>query len=147
MGSQPGDGVPVHETPAHEVDVPGIAWPVPGDQSAVRGIYQARVATGGTDKSSWMSREPPVNQGDHPVVGIAGTMPRRTAWLWGDGRRYRLPTEAEWVRPRHSRLALSLGDEWEDGRCHHSAKGTVPVSAYPEAPAYGCCQILGNVQE
>ena len=30
-------------------------------------------------------------------------------------------------------------------RRHHSAKGTVPVSAYPEgASVYGCCHMLGN---
>ena len=50
--------------------------------------------------------------------------------------------------PRRSRLALSLGGCVVDGRRHHSAKGTVPVSAYPEgASVYGCCHMLGNVQE
>jgi formylglycine-generating enzyme required for sulfatase activity len=154
MGSQPGDGVPRHETPAHEVDLPAYRigrYPVTNRQYAAF-IKREHRQEEPEKKFGWLLREPPVSQGEHPVVGISWHDAQAYCdWLCREtGRHYRLPTEAEWEKaargPKSRRYPW--GDAWEDGRCHHSANGTVPVTTYPEgASVYGCCHMLGNVQE
>jgi formylglycine-generating enzyme required for sulfatase activity len=153
MGSQPGEGITAHETPLHQVDLPAYRigrYPVTNRQYAVFLKQERRQEV--PDKRVWMLREPPADKLDHPVVGVSWHDARTYCdWLFRQtGRRYRLPTEAEWEKAARGAKGWHYpwGDDWEDGRCHHSSDRTQPVTASPEgASAYGCCEMLGNVQE
>jgi formylglycine-generating enzyme required for sulfatase activity len=153
MGSLPGEGIPAHETPPHEVELPAYRigrYPVTNRRYAAFLKQQWRQEV--PDKRVWMLREPPADKLDHPVVGVSWHDARTYCdWLFRQtGRRYRLPTEAEWEKAARGAKGWRYpwGDDWEDGRCHHSSDRTQPVTASPEgASAYGCCEMLGNVQE
>lgn len=76
------------------------------------------------------------------------------------GRRYTLPSEAQWEKAASSagsgergagserKRRYPWGDEWADGRCNAGSTGTTAVTAHPDgASAYGVEDLLGNVQE
>ncbi len=110
--------------------------------------------------------EPPPDKRDHPMVGITwDDAVAYCQWLSGKtGRRYRLPSEAEWEKaaswdeqgnqatePQGTsgrQRRYPWGDEWAAGRCNLGSSGTTPVSAHPEgASFYGVEDMLGNVWE
>ncbi|MFN2164704.1 MAG: SUMF1/EgtB/PvdO family nonheme iron enzyme, partial [Anaerolineae bacterium] len=113
----------------------------------------------------WFNREPPPGLLDHPVVSVSwhDAMAYCTWLSEQTGRRYLLPSEAEWEKAagssEHSRNALRArteavasrypwGPEWIDGRCNAAGVGTTAVTAHPDgASAYGVEDLLGNVQE
>jgi formylglycine-generating enzyme required for sulfatase activity len=152
MGSQRGEGVPDHEAPQEEVDLPAYRigrYPVTNAQ------YAAHIQSTGravAPELGWQGQRPPQTRLDHPVAGV--TWDEAVAycdWLKGEtGRQYSLPTEAQWekaARGPGGRI-YPWGEEWEEGRCHHGARATVPVDAYPGgASPYGCLDMAGNVRE
>ena len=91
-----------------------------------------------------------------PVVGVSWYEARAyCAWLGEEtGRRYRLPTEAEWekaARGTDGRL-YPWGDEFEAWRCNTRASGlsrTVAVGQHSPAgeSPYGCVEMGGNASE
>jgi formylglycine-generating enzyme required for sulfatase activity len=153
MGSPSSDEVPVEETPQHTVTLPTYRigkYPVTNRNYAefiAREKGQAE-----PQGSGWFLRKPPSEKLDHPVVGVSWHDAQAYCrWLSAQtGRRYRLPTEAEWEKaaggPEGRRYPW--GNTWEAERCNHGTQGTTPVTAYPEgASFYGCCDMAGNVQE
>lgn len=153
---------PVAEQPQHIVDLPDFRI---GKYPVTVREYAAFIK----DKKDhpapqgWFNREPPAERLDHPVTDVSwrdGVA--YCAWLSArSGRRYVLPSEAEWEKaasggeeragePGTEGTARTYpwGAEWAAGRCNAAGAGTTPVKAHPAgASAYGVEDLLGNVQE
>jgi formylglycine-generating enzyme required for sulfatase activity len=153
MGSPAGEGVPDHETPQHELTLPAYRigkYPVTNDQYAE--FLKREQAQEAPRKAGWFLREPPAAKRDHPVVGVSWYDAQAYCrWLSAQtGRRYRLPTEAEWEKAaRGAKGSLyPWGNEWEEERCNAGGDDTTSVTAHPRgASSYDCCDLIGNVQE
>jgi formylglycine-generating enzyme required for sulfatase activity len=154
MGSAPGPGVPEHETPQHEVDLPDYRigkHPVTVDQyrAFLQDQRQQRAPPG------WFNREPPPTAAlDHPVANVSWhDAIAYCAWLDEQTERsYTLPSEAEWEKAaswsEEGKRRYPWGPEWVDDCCNADADGTTAVTAHaPGASAYGVEDLLGNVQE
>jgi formylglycine-generating enzyme required for sulfatase activity len=156
MGSD--TGTP-EEAPAHRVALPAYAIgraPVTIEQYAefIRQVEEQPVPR----KLGWFSRQPPADKLDHPVVGINWYDARAYCrWLSEQsGRRYRLPTEAEWEKAAAwsagGALIYPWGDKFKPDRCNSVEAGinaTTPVGRYsPEGDSPSeCVDMAGNVQE
>lgn len=161
MGSPPGPGIPDYETPPHEVVLPAYrigTYPVTVREYAA---FIKQVKTQAVPlNAGWFNRQPPPDRLDHPVTHVTWhDAVAYCTWLSGDtGRRYRLPSEAEWekaARGTDGRL-YPWGDTWDAAHVHlgdTTAAVMLPAAgmAVPARPGgaspYGCCDLLGNVQE
>jgi formylglycine-generating enzyme required for sulfatase activity len=95
------------------------------------------------------------NKEKHPVTQISwfDTL-ELCKWLSEkSGKKYRLPTEAEWekaARGTKGRL-FPWGNKWEPSFCNseYRLKGTTPVDYFEEnnVSPYGCVDMCGNVFE
>ena len=163
MGSDD-PAAPAWERPQHRVDLPDFRmgrYPVTNRQyTAFIKDTKAQPAPQG-----WFNREPPPDRLDHPVVCVSWyDALAYCAWLSAQtGRRYTLPSEAEWEKACRHDFGRSAGqrtaevvttnrypwgEEPADGRCNAGSSDTTPVTAYPAgASAYGVEDLLGNVQE
>ena len=154
MGSAPGEGVPDYETPAHAVSLPVYRI---GKYSVTNLQYAAFIKDkrGQAVPRGWFNRAPPLDRPDllvHPVTNVSWEDAMAYCdWLSGQtGRRYTLPSEAEWEKAARGTdgRRYPWGDAWADGRCNVGGAGTTPVTAFPNgASTYGCLDLLGNVQE
>jgi len=155
--------LPAWERPQHSVDLPDFRisrYPVTNRQyAAFIKDNKAQPAPQG-----WFNREPPSDRLDHPVVNVSWyDALAYGAWLSAQtGRRYSLPSEAEWEKAccndfssASQKTAESVtanrypwGDTLDAARVNAGSTGTTPVMAYPTgASAYGVEDLLGNVQE
>lgn len=156
--------LPASERPQHRVDLPDFRigrYPVTNRQ------YAAFIKDNKSQLApqAWFNREPPPDLLDHPVVNVSWyDALAYCAWLSRQtGRRYTLPSEAEWEKACGNDFSRSAGqktaeavttnrypwgEEPVNGRCNAASSGTTPVMAYPTgASAYGVEDLLGNVQE
>ncbi|MCI5123678.1 MAG: formylglycine-generating enzyme family protein [Candidatus Electrothrix sp. AR5] len=150
MGSNPGEGIPTHETPQHPVQLPTFfisKTPVTNAQ------YEPFVRQSGHEApKGWLMRKSPTGKNDHPVTHVSWhDAAAYCTWLQEQsGRAYCLPSEAEWekaARFNDGRL-YPWSNDWLGYCCNYGSDGTSPVNAFPQgASAYGCLDMLGNVRE
>ena len=104
-------------------------------------------------QTGWFFTTPPAGQLDHPVAGITWhDAAAYCAWLSEQtGRRYRLPTEAEWEKAARGSDARTYpwGEAEPDAsRCNTGSGRTSAVDAHPDGCSpYGGCDMAGNVRE
>ncbi len=162
MGSDD-PGASTAERPQHEVALPDFRigkYPVTVSQYAA--FIKDRKAQ--PAPQGWFNREPPAGRQDHPVTDVSWLDALAyCAWLSEQtGRRYTLPSEAEWEKAASwgpgdtetrgqgdkGKRGYPWGPAWIEGLCNAGNGGTMVVNAYPAgASVYGVEDLLGNVQE
>jgi formylglycine-generating enzyme required for sulfatase activity len=153
MGSNPGSGVPAHETPQHEVYLPGYhigKYPVTNRQyyEYIRQADRAPRAELG-----WPGMKPAQDQMERPVAGVTWyDAVAYCQWLSREtGRQYGLPSEAQWEKAARGPdgLRFPWGGDWEDGEhCNTDPNRVTQKDAYPGGQSpYGCYDMVGNVGE
>jgi formylglycine-generating enzyme required for sulfatase activity len=112
---------------------------------------------------NWEGQQPKADKLRHPVAGVSWWDAQAYCdWLSQQtGRRYRLPSEAEWekaARGDQDDRIYPWGSQWQDGRCHTIEANpadpeaipdfyTARVDQYPAQSPSGCFDMLGNVRE
>jgi formylglycine-generating enzyme required for sulfatase activity len=151
MGSKPGEGIPVHETPPDKVNLPAYCigkYPVTNSQYE-EFIIQTRTRV--LPIMGWDGQRVPGGLGQHPVMGVTWYEARKYCeWLSQvTGREYVLPNEAQWEKAcRGGKECLyPWGDELDPSRCNHGKPDLAPVDAYPAQNEYGCFDLVGNVRQ
>ncbi|MCS6825731.1 MAG: SUMF1/EgtB/PvdO family nonheme iron enzyme [Caldilinea sp.] len=137
----------------HEVVLPAYAigkYPVTNQQYAA---FAQRFPQHRPRGANWFFTTPPADRLDHPVTGVSWhDAVAYCAWLTQQsGRRYRLPSEAEWEKA--ARGTDSRTYPWGEAPptpelCNFAGERTRAVtdSAAGCSP-YGVCDLVGNVRE
>ena len=151
MGSHPGEGIPQHETPQHQVILPAYRigkYPVTNSQ------YEEFISQTKTLVSpiiGWDGQKAPQGLGEHPITGVTWYDARAYCeWLSKiTGRNYSLPNEAQWEKACRggNKSIYPWGDELDPERCNHGSEKVAPVSAYPAQNEWGCFDLVGNVRQ
>lgn len=108
-----------------------------------------------TRRHAWPDGAPPPGRDDHPVVLVShDDAVAYAAWLSAEtGRRWRLPTEAEWEKAARGvdGRRFPWGDGWDPGRLNSADDGpfdTVPVGGFIDgASPFGMLDAAGQVFE
>jgi formylglycine-generating enzyme required for sulfatase activity len=155
MGSDPqqDEDAVDNEQPQHLLYLPDYYL---AKTPVTHGQYREFVqASGHRAPYSWTNNTPPRSEEDHPVVNVSWFDARDYCqWLSeATGRRYSLPSEAEWekgARGIDGRI-YPWSNEWEASRCNsfEGKRGeTKSVHTYPHgASPYGVLNMTGNVWE
>jgi formylglycine-generating enzyme required for sulfatase activity len=154
MGSELREGVPEYETPQHQVHLPTYwigKYPVTNAQYAEFAAHDPKLRP--DPVAGWSYIRPPQDKLNHPVVGVSWRHASAYCkWLGKvTGRKYRLPTEAEWEKAargeKDSRL-YPWGDELATDHCNYNGSQTTAVDRYDRGQSpYGCYDMVGNVRE
>jgi formylglycine-generating enzyme required for sulfatase activity len=154
MGSDPGPGIPEHETPQHPVTLPAYfigKYPVTNAEFAV--FLQRQPAHPALPpEARWLGRMPPKGRKPHPVTWVSWSDAQAYCrWLSRQtGNIYCLPTEAEWEKAARGPLGLIYpwGNDWADDCCNIESQGTTPITEHGNgASPYDCQDLVGNVEE
>lgn len=157
---------PPAELPQHWIELPAFRmgkYPVTIGEFAVF-VKETRAVVWASSleakKKGWFNLEPPQDKLNQPVSGVSWwDAMDYCRWLSAKtGRRYTLPSEAEWEKAAGWCVGMDgaasvkrrypWGDAWQDGLCNVDHAQQTPVTAHPEgASAYGVEDLCGNVQE
>jgi formylglycine-generating enzyme required for sulfatase activity len=149
------------QTPQHEVDL--TAFEI-GRYPVTNAEYAACVKAAEGKLSPprhWEKGESPPELASHPVVNVTWQDAMAYCdWLSHQtGKKYRLPTEAEWEKAagwdtqKGAGRRYPWGDEWDTERCNNKESGpgrTTPVGQYSQAggdSSHGVSDVAGNVWE
>ena len=108
-----------------------------------------------TRRHAWSNGKPPAGREQHPVVLVShADAEAYAAWLSSvTGRRWRLPSEAEWEKAARGAdgLRFPWGDDWDPKLANSHDLGpfdTVPVGRFPAgASPFGLLDAAGQVFE
>ncbi len=108
MGSQSDKRIAEWESPLHEISLPAFyigKYPVTNEQYAE--FVKQELQQDMPRKAGWKFRQPPDGKLDYPVVGVSWQDAQLYCrWLSTQtGRKYRLPTEAEWEKAAKGKIA------------------------------------------
>ena len=160
MGRPAGEGATPGESPLHEVALKAFrigCTPVTNAHYAhfARETRQAVAPEMGWQLAA-IGQAPPAGRENHPVVGVSwDDAVAYCRWLsTRTGRRYRLPSEAEWERAARGvdgRL-YPWGNDFDAQRCNAAASGRGQTSAVGEFSPQGdtpegVADLAGNVWE
>ena len=151
MGSQPGEGIPVHETRPHEVNLPEYCF---GKYPVTNAQYQEfilKTQTRVMPIMGWDGQRVPKGLEKHPVTGVTWYEAcKYCEWLSQEtGREYSLPNEAQWEKACRGGkdCVYPWGDEFDPSRCNHGKPQLAPVNAFPAQNHYECFDLVGNVRQ
>ena len=151
MGSQPGEGIPQHETPQHEVTLPAYRigkYPVTNTQYEIFIHETGRPVTPGM---GWDGQKVPGGFENHPVTGVTWFEALAYCeWLsQKTGRRYSVPNEVQWEKACRGENGsiYPWGDEFDPARSNHGNEKVTPVDAYPPQNEFGCFDLVGNIRQ
>ena len=151
MGSQPGEGIPVHETPQEAVTLPAYCI---GKYPVTNGQYEEFIIQTQTRVlpiMGWDGQRVPNGLEQHPVAGVTWYEARKYCeWLSRvTSRDYSLPNEAQWEKASRGgkNCIYPWGDELDLSRCNHGKPQLAPVDAYPAQNEYECFDLVGNVRQ
>jgi toxoflavin biosynthesis protein ToxD len=142
------------EQPVHKVELPAFSlsrFPVTNWQ-----YLEFIRSTNHPAPYHWIDNMYEPDTDNHPVVNASWFDAQEyCAWLSRKtGKRYLLPTEAEWEKAARGRdgYRWSWGNEWNSKRCNskdYAAGHTLPVNHFSQESAspYGIMDCLGNVAE
>ncbi len=151
MGSETSDGIPVYETPLHEVNLPAYRigkYPVTNKQ------YEEFIRQTGRlvlPSAGWNGLRVPDGMDKYPVAGV--TFYDAVAyceWLKeATGRKYFLPNEAQWEKAcrADAKSIYPWGDQFDAERCNAGRGQVAAVDAFPAQSEYGCFDLVGNVRQ
>ena len=151
MGSVEGSERPVWESPLHSVELAeyriGI-YPVTNRQYVEFIRQTGRIVN---PEMGWQGQNPAPERIDHAVEGVSWYDAQAyCAWLSVQaGRKYRLPTEAEWekaARGTDGRL-YPWGNTWDGSRTHAGAGDSTAVNVLPPQSIYGLCDMIGSLRQ
>jgi formylglycine-generating enzyme required for sulfatase activity len=156
MGSPTDAAAPEDEKPQHQVDLPAYRigkFPVTNQQYLE---YVRQTGAAAAPETGWklarQGKVPDEAKLAHPVTGVSWDEALGYChWLSQQtGRRYRLPTEAEWekaARGVEDARPYPWGDAWDPARCNNESDDTTPVDRFGSQTPYGCFDMAGNVWE
>lgn len=134
LGSAPAADIPTEETPAHPVDLPDYRigkTPVTNAQYAV--FLEQTPGQEPPPRLGWFNRQPPAGAADQPVGGVTWyDAVAYCRWLSAQtGRRYRLPSEAEWEKAARTGRAEAIGVVQEWTQTLWGSDAGTPAFGYP----------------
>jgi formylglycine-generating enzyme required for sulfatase activity len=151
MGSAPGEGIPLHETPRHTVDLEAYRI---GKLPVTNGQYEEFITQTQTmvkPSMGWDGQRVPSGLEQHPVTGVTWYEAcRYCEWLSRvTGRKYSLPNEAQWEKACRggNNFLYPWGDEPGPQRSNLGCSTLAPVDAYPVQNDFGCFDLVGNVRQ
>ncbi|MBM3357193.1 MAG: formylglycine-generating enzyme family protein [Betaproteobacteria bacterium] len=127
----------------------------PGVDRATWQSYGLIHPYGRTLRHAWVKGRPPAGRDEHPVVLVNhADAVAYSAWLTKrTGKRWRLPTEAEWEKAARGRDGryFPWGNDYDPARLNSHDRGpfdTQPVGSYPQgASPFGLLDAAGQVFE
>ena len=151
MGSPVAEGIPDHEIPQHEIDLPAYRI---GKYPVTNAQYEEFISQTKTLVSpimGWDGQRVPRGIENHPVTGVTWYEALAYCqWLSEKtGRRYSLPNEAQWEKACRggTQTIYPWGNTFDSTRCNHGQSSIAPVDRYPAQNKFGCFDLVGNVHQ